>query len=64
MTILVYSTVMKTLSISEAKATLSQQLRHVRRGEVIVITDRGMPVARLVPANDPLPSLIQVVHTL
>ena len=42
---------MKILSISEAKATLSEQLRHVRSGEEIVITERGKPIARLVPAG-------------
>ena len=43
---------MKTISISEAKAALSEQIRHVKRGEEVVITDRGRPVARLVPAVD------------
>jgi prevent-host-death family protein len=39
---------MKTISISNAKATLSQQIRRVRSGDEIVILDRGRPVARLV----------------
>lgn len=39
---------MKTISVSEAKATLSEQIRKVGRGEEIVILDRGRPVARLV----------------
>ncbi len=43
---------MKTISISEAKATLSEQIRRVRRGEEVLILDRGRPVARLVPARD------------
>ena len=43
---------MKTISISEAKAALSEQIRHVKRGEEVVITDRGRPVARLVSAVD------------
>jgi len=42
---------MKILSVSELKATLSEQLVHVRRGEVIVVTNRGCPVARLVPVE-------------
>jgi prevent-host-death family protein len=41
--------VMKTISISELKSRLSEQLRRVRRGQEIVVTDRGDPVARLVP---------------
>ena len=41
--------VMKSISVSEAKATLSAQLRRVRNGEEVVISDRGHPVARLIP---------------
>lgn len=40
---------MKTISVSEAKATLSEQIRHVKRGEEVILTERGRPVARLVP---------------
>lgn len=42
---------MKTTSVSYAKAHLSALLRRVRAGQEIVITDRGTPVARLVPAR-------------
>src|SRR6266567_3765831 len=41
---------MKTASITEAKNRLSALLDQVRAGETIVITDRGVPVARLEPA--------------
>ncbi|MDW7709573.1 MAG: type II toxin-antitoxin system prevent-host-death family antitoxin [Deferrisomatales bacterium] len=37
------------VGVREAKAHLSALLGRVRRGEVITITDRGLPVARLVP---------------
>lgn len=40
---------MKTASISEAKATLSALLDRVKAGEEVTITDRGKPVARIVP---------------
>ncbi|MBI4305442.1 MAG: type II toxin-antitoxin system prevent-host-death family antitoxin [Chloroflexi bacterium] len=40
---------MKTISVTELKARLSEQLRHVRDGEEIVVTDRGRPVAKLSP---------------
>ncbi|MGH7476968.1 MAG: type II toxin-antitoxin system Phd/YefM family antitoxin [Longimicrobiales bacterium] len=40
---------MRTTSIAELKARLSHYLRLVRRGEEIVVTDRGRPVARLGP---------------
>lgn len=40
---------MKTAAISEMKARLSQYLNRVKAGEEILITDRGNPVARLLP---------------
>jgi prevent-host-death family protein len=36
----------------EAKTRLSALLEQVERGEVVTITRRGRPVARLVPATD------------
>lgn len=44
-----YNSQMKTASISQAKNRLSAYVDMVRRGESIVITDRGKPVARLTP---------------
>lgn len=35
--------------IREAKAHLSSLLRRVRSGQVIEITDRGVPIARIAP---------------
>ena len=35
----------------EAKTNLSRLLERVRRGEEIIITKRGTPVARLVPVK-------------
>ena len=40
---------MRTYSVSEAKNRLSALLAKVRKGARIVITDRGVPVAVLVP---------------
>ena len=37
------------VSIGRLKARLSEYLSRTRRGETVVITDRGKPVARLVP---------------
>jgi prevent-host-death family protein len=53
---------MKSLSISELKATFSEQIRTIRQGEGILVTDRGIPVARLLlieptAAGDPLVAL-------
>lgn len=44
-----YNSQMKTASISEAKNRFSAYVDLARRGESILITDRGNPVARLVP---------------
>jgi len=40
---------MATASISETKAKLSALLDRVKAGEEVTITDRGVPVARIVP---------------
>ena len=40
---------MKRATISEAKNQLSALIRRVRRGEEVLILDRDVPVARLVP---------------
>lgn len=38
-----------TVGIRELKARLSSYIRHARSGVPVIITDRGEPVARLVP---------------
>jgi prevent-host-death family protein len=35
--------------VAELKARLSEYLRRVRRGDEVVITERGIPIARLSP---------------
>lgn len=40
---------MKTASITEAKNGLSSLIDRVRAGESVLITDRGIPVARIEP---------------
>ncbi len=42
---------MKTESISRAKNNLSALIKRVQRGEPVLITDRGVPVAKLVPVQ-------------
>jgi len=42
------------VSIRELKSRLSHYLRLARRGESVVITDRGIPVGRLVPVEHDL----------
>ena len=45
--------IMKTAAISELKARLSEYLNQVKAGIEVLITDRGNPVARLVPVSRP-----------
>ncbi len=40
------------ISIAQAKATLSAQVRAAEEGEPILITRHGKPVAALVPADE------------
>lgn len=40
---------MKPAKVSEVKAGLSKYLARVKRGEEVVITERGRPIAKLVP---------------
>jgi len=40
---------MKPAKVSEVKAELSKYLARVKRGEEVVITERGRPIAKLVP---------------
>ena len=44
---------LRSFSVAEAKAKLSELLDAVEGGEVVSITRRGKPVARIVP--DPAP---------
>ena len=43
---------MQQIALSEAKARLSELLDDVERGDTIVITRRGRPIARLVSERD------------
>ncbi|MGH8899492.1 MAG: type II toxin-antitoxin system Phd/YefM family antitoxin [Egibacteraceae bacterium] len=50
---------MKTIGIRELRQQASMYLRLVERGETVQVTDRGRPVALLVPVprSDPLDEL-------
>lgn len=52
---------MKTISVSDLKARLSESLRIVKAGERLVVTERGRPIAVLGPAgagaDDPIARL-------
>lgn len=42
---------MKTAAVSQLKATLSKYLDRVKAGEEVLVTDRGKPIARIVPLS-------------
>ncbi len=46
---------MLTVGIRELRNGLSRYLKRVRDGETVEITERGTPVARIVPAGIPDP---------
>ena len=51
---------METVTVAEAKAHLSGLLNRIERGEEVIVTRRGQPVAKIVPvqtAKRRLPSL-------
>lgn len=52
------------VGIRELKSHLSQYLAKVRGGETIVVTDRGQPVARIVPTPPPTfpPSVLRAIE--
>lgn len=50
---------MKTVGAYEAKTHLPKLLEQVEQGEEITITRRGVPIARLVPAQKPSREEIQ-----
>jgi prevent-host-death family protein len=41
----------KTVAVSELKSLLSKYLSQVKAGEEVVITDRGKPIAKLIPIS-------------
>ncbi len=46
---------MRSARVSELKASLSSYLARVKRGEEVVVTERGKPIAKLIPiGNDDL----------
>jgi prevent-host-death family protein len=48
---------MSTFSVAEAKAHLSELLERAEKGEEVVITRRGEPVAQLAPVRPAKPGI-------
>jgi prevent-host-death family protein len=42
----------RTASVVELKARLSEHLRQVKSGDELIVTERGIPVARMLPLDD------------
>ena len=40
---------MKTATVSKLKASISRYLKWVKAGDEVIVTERGIPVAKLVP---------------
>ena len=55
---------MRTTTVSQLKVSLSAYLRQVKAGEELIITERGRPIARLLPlANSAaLPEHLRVLE--
>lgn len=55
---------MERVPLRQLKNRLGLYLRKVRQGESLVLTDRGRPVARLVPEGSPLEARLEALATL
>ena len=57
---------METIStgIRDAKVNLSKLLKRVQQGAEVLLTDRGRPVARIVPLNEDPLALSERIHRL
>jgi prevent-host-death family protein len=42
---------MKSAAISRLKASLSEYLDRVKAGEEVIVTERGKPIARIIPPS-------------
>jgi prevent-host-death family protein len=54
----------KTIGIREFKEQLSGHIREVKNGATLVITERGKPVARLLPITPANASVEEKLHQL
>jgi prevent-host-death family protein len=50
-----------TVGVRDLKAHLSEYLRRVQQGQVLIITDHGRPVGRLLPAEQPVEERLKVL---
>lgn len=50
------------VGVRDLKARLSEYLRRVSQGQTVIITDRGRPVGRLLPVDQPLDERLKVLQ--
>lgn len=48
---------MKSAAVSKLKATLSEYLARVKAGEEVIVTERGKPIAKIVPISQDMSGL-------
>jgi prevent-host-death family protein len=49
------------VGVRELKSRLSEYLRRAQAGQSVLVTDRGQPVARIVPVGQPLDVRLQMM---
>lgn len=49
----------KTVEIRELEAELSQRIDDVKSGTILLVTDQGNPVAKIIPVNASLEEKVQ-----
>ena len=52
----------RSIGIRELKSKLSECVRDVKRGATVVVTERGRPVARLVPEGESLDDRLETLR--
>lgn len=55
---------MKTIAVSDAKARFGAILQEVEKGETVIVTRDGQPVARVSPMGEERPGVAEAIETL
>jgi len=50
------------VGVRDLKARLSEYLRQVKQGHIVIITDHGHPIGRLSPVDQPLEKRLKVLQ--
>jgi prevent-host-death family protein len=52
------------VGVRDLKARLSEYLRQVKQGQIIVVTDHGKPIGRLLPAEQTFEDRIRILQEI